>query len=93
MSEFQRKRAATSCLYQDDTIWSNVGNTLATSSIIEPISGRFSTKRSRIQRDLSDERVCFYIFRNLNYFITNLFSSLHIVSFFHYLNHMILYRK
>ncbi|CAG9536051.1 unnamed protein product [Cercopithifilaria johnstoni] len=51
-----RKRAATSCLFQDDIMWSNIGNTLATSSMMEPLSDRFSTKRSRTQRDFSDER-------------------------------------
>ncbi|KAL3998699.1 Zn-finger in Ran binding protein and others family protein [Acanthocheilonema viteae] len=54
-----RKRAATDCLLQDDIMWSNVGNTFATSSMMEPFSGRYSTKRSRIQRDFSDERSFF----------------------------------
>uniref|UniRef100_A0A8R1XQN7 RanBP2-type domain-containing protein n=1 Tax=Onchocerca volvulus TaxID=6282 RepID=A0A8R1XQN7_ONCVO len=49
-----RKRTAPSCLFQDDIMWSNTRNTFTTS--VESPSSRFSTKRSRIQRDFADER-------------------------------------
>ncbi|VDO39563.1 unnamed protein product, partial [Onchocerca flexuosa] len=49
-----RKRTAPNCPFQDDILWSNTGNTFATS--MESPPSRFSTKRSRIQRDFADER-------------------------------------
>ncbi|EFO24411.1 hypothetical protein LOAG_04071 [Loa loa] len=55
LTSTNRKRAATGCLFQDD-VRSNARNSPATSSIMEPFSTRFSTKRSRIQRDFTDER-------------------------------------
>ncbi|KAM3720686.1 E3 SUMO-protein ligase [Dirofilaria immitis] len=49
-----RKRAATNCPFQDNLMWPNIGNTFATSST-ESLSGRLPTKRSKIQRDFSNE--------------------------------------
>uniref|UniRef100_A0A0R3RPF5 RanBP2-type domain-containing protein n=1 Tax=Elaeophora elaphi TaxID=1147741 RepID=A0A0R3RPF5_9BILA len=56
LTNITRKRTAPNCLFQDDIMWSNIGNTFATSSMVEPPSARFSSKRSKIQRDFSDER-------------------------------------
>lgn len=55
LTSVTRKRAATSCIFEDDVMWSSTGNAFTTSSVMEPLSGR-STKRSRIQRDFGDER-------------------------------------
>ncbi|VDK88023.1 unnamed protein product [Litomosoides sigmodontis] len=54
-----RKRVATSCLFQDDLVQSNVSNTLSTSCLMEASPDLCSTKRSRIQRDFSDEKSFF----------------------------------
>uniref|UniRef100_A0A915Q693 RanBP2-type domain-containing protein n=1 Tax=Setaria digitata TaxID=48799 RepID=A0A915Q693_9BILA len=56
LTNVTRKRAATGYLFQDDMAYPNVGNSFTTSSMTEPIAGRFSTKRSRIQRDFTEEK-------------------------------------
>ncbi|VDM07344.1 unnamed protein product [Wuchereria bancrofti] len=55
LTSVNRKRAATSCIFENDIMCSNTGNAFTTSSMMEPLSSR-STKRSRIQRDFGDER-------------------------------------